>query len=470
MHRSLPHLLGDAARRFPNQVALLSPAPWTHAQLDARVRAFAARLRERGVTGGRVGLLLPNVQPFPAAFMGILRAGASALLLNPLYSPREVAEYLADAGASLVVTVRALAGLLPQGAEALFVDEMDLESEGHGGTPDDTEDDGADPDREAAVIYTAAMDGWARGARLTHRSLVANCLSTVEAMQVGPGDRVVTLLPLIHAFGLTVTMNAPLSAGGAVIPVERFHPVRLLDTLEETRATVICGVPAIFAGLVAAAERRGPPAHALRLAICGGAPLPEEVARRWEAVFGLPLREGYGLTEASPVALFNRADRPNRIGTMGWAFPGVTVTIRDAEGRVLPAGEVGEICVAGENVFAGYVGDEGRNPAHFFGDAFRTGDLGEMDEDGSVRFRGFLKRMFTRSGFNIYPREIERVLEEDPRVARATVSAIPDPVKENEIALSVVPAPGAALDEEAVREICREGLASYKQPGRITIE
>ena len=472
MHRSLPGLVSGAARRFPDHVALLAPEPWTYRELERRTAAFAARLRERRVRGGRVGLLLPNVPLFPAVFHGILRAGASALLLNPLYSPREVAEYLAGADARLVVTTRALEGLLPQGVRALFVDDLEEEmgSPSAGAPFDDGGEGEFDPGTEAAVIYTSAMEGWARGARLTHGSLAANALATVEAMEVGPDDRVVTLLPLIHAFGLTVTMNAPLLAGAAVIPVERFHPVRLLELLEQTDATVICGVPAMFAAMVAAAERRGAPRHKLRLAICGGAPLPAATAHRWEEVMGLPLREGYGLTEASPVCLFNRGSRPNRLGTMGYAFPGVEVTIRDAGGRALAAGEVGEICVRGENVFAGYVGEPGRDPEQFFGDALRTGDLGCMDAEGAVTFRGCLKNMFTRSGFNIYPREIERVLEEDPRVGRATASALPDPAKENEIALVVVPAPGAELDEETVKAICRDGLASYKQPGRITIE
>jgi long-chain acyl-CoA synthetase len=324
--------------------------------------------------------------------------------------------------------------------------------------------------REAVVIYTSAMNGWARGARLTHRNLAANLLSTNEAMQVGPGDRVIALLPLIHAFGLTVTLNAPLSQGASVIPVDRFHPVRLLDLLESSAATVLCGVPAMFTALVAAAERRGSPAHSLRLALCGGAPLPEEVSARWEPLFGLPLREGYGITEASPVCLFNRTDRPNRPGTMGVAFPGVDVTLRDPRGEVVPQGETGELCVAGPNVFPGYAGDAGRDPAVFHGEAFRTGDLAVADQDGSVRFRGCLKEMFTRSGFNIYPRELERVVQQDPRIFRAVVTAIPDPAKENEIALSVVPAPGAELDEEAVRQVCRDGLAAYKQPGRISID
>lgn len=465
----LHRMAAEAARRFPDAPAVLADETLTHAELDARTRALAAALRARGVDGGRVGLLLPNLPDFPAVFHGVLRAGASAVLLNPLYSPREVGEYAADSGARAIVTVAPLAERVPEGTPLWTLEELAAEAVrlGPGAAPDEGEDD--DPTREAAVIYTSAMGGWARGARLTHGNLAASARSTLEAMGVGPGDRVLTLLPLVHAFGLTVTMNAPLSAGGAIVPVERFHPVRVLETMEETEATVVAGVPAVYAAMAAAAERSGAPRHALRLAVCGGAPLRREIAERWEAAFGIPLREGYGLTEASPVCLFNRVDRPNRAGTMGYAFPHVDVTIRDPEGRVVPRGTDGEICVRGANVFAGYVGDEGRDPAQFHGDALRTGDLGRMEADGAVVFRGFLKRMFTRSGFNVYPAEIERVLGERPEIAEARVAAVPDPDKENEIALTVRPAPGASLTEEGVREICREVLAAYKQPGVVEV-
>ncbi|MDB4949322.1 MAG: lcfB [Gemmatimonadetes bacterium] len=473
MPASLPDFLFHAARRDPERAAVLAPTPWTYADLARRTLGFARVLRERGVDGGRVGLLLPNVPAFPAAFNGILYAGASAVLLNPLYSPREVGEYLADSGARMLVTTSELAALAPADVEVVLLEEQADEMERGGDpaplvdSPPTAKDVRAD---EAAVIYTSAMNGWARGARLTHRSLAANLLSVTEAMQVGPGDRVVTLLPLIHAFGLTVTMNAALAQGAAMVPVERFHPVRLLDLLESSGATVLCGVPAMYGAILSAAERREVPAHALRLAICGGAPLVGDVAERWEQAFGIPLREGYGLTEASPVALFNHFDRPNRRGSMGTAFPGVGVTLRAPGGAQVEPGDVGEICVEGDNVFAGYVGADGREPAGFHGNALRTGDLGVADGDRSIRFRGCIKEMFTRSGFNIYPRELERVVQEDPRVFRAVVTAIPDAAKENEIALSVVPAPGAELDEDAVRQICRDCLAAYKQPGHISID
>jgi long-chain acyl-CoA synthetase len=473
MSASLYDRFADAARRFPDQPALDAAdcPPVSFAELEGRIAAFACELRARGIDGGRVGILLPNVAAFPVAFYALLRTGASALMLNPQYSPREIAEYLADAGARAVITMEALEHLLPPGVTPVLLEPAEGCIDGPAQeNPADFPLPRPRPDDEAVVIYTSANEGWARGARLTHRSLGSNLASTIEAMGLTQDDRVFAILPLIHAFGLTVTMTAPLAAGATMIPVERFHPVRTLDQLEASGATVICGVPAVYLALISAAERRGVPNHALRIAICGGAPLQPEVSRRWEETFGIPLREGYGLTEASPVCLFNRVDRPNAPGTLGHPFPGVEVTIRGPRGEHCPTGATGEICVEGANVFAGYVGEEARDPEQFWDNALRTGDLGSCGADGTIRFRGCLKPMFTRSGFNIYPREIERVVRGDERVAEAFVEAVPDMAKENEIALTVVPAAGAELDEAAVRRICRDGLAAYKQPGRITIE
>jgi len=474
MTQPLDTIVTEHARRAPDLQALAADPPATYAELDRSITDVADRLRASGIDAGRLGLLLPNVPAFPAALHGILRAGASAVMLNPQYSPREVGEYVADAHGRGVVTIEALEHLVPAGVPTLLIDPHDASADGGWSRAPGPAHDDPSPlphgDREAVVIYTAATGGWARGARLTHRSLGANLRGVLEGMRLTAEDCVLGLLPYGHAFGLTVTLNAPLAAGARMVPMDRFHPLRVLDLIEDHCATVLCGVPAMFVALVAAAEKRGVPRHSPRIAICGGAPLNAEVSRRWEEAFGLPLREGYGLTEASPVCTFNRVDRPNRPGTMGTAFPGVTVTVRDARGGMAATGETGEICVEGANLFAGYIGDDGRDGERWWGDAFRTGDLGCMEPDGAVRFRGVLKRMFTRGGFNVYPAEMERVLMADPRIQQASVAARPDPVKENDIVLTVIPAPGAELDEAAVKQLCRESLAAYKQPGTIVIE
>lgn len=479
MVAALPSVLRSSAALHPDRPAVVwEGAVISYAELDAGVQRLAAGLAQQDVRGRRIGVLLPNVPTFPLALYGLLAAGGRAVMLNPANSRREVAEYLADSGAVAVLTTADLLPLLPAGSRALLVDglpgslriredgdERELSLDSPGELPGD-----ARADDEAVVLYTAANAGWARGAALSHGNLLANLRSTVAAMQLTPDDRVIAALPLIHAFGLTVCLNAPLSVGAAVLPVERFNPLRLLERMEEADPTVLCGVPAMYLGMLAAAERRGVPRHSLRVTLCGGAPLDVSVARRWEDAFGLPLRQGYGLTEAGPVSLFNRVDRPNRPGTLGYPFPAVEVSIRDASGAALPQGEVGEICVRGENVFHGYLGEAGRSARDFHEDWLRTGDLGSEEPDGAVKFRGVAKPMFTRNGFNVYPREVERVLTEDPRIEAAAVCALPDPARENEIVVIVRAAPGAEIGEADVRELCRTRLAAYKQPTRVEIE
>jgi long-chain acyl-CoA synthetase len=415
----------------------------------------------------RVGLLLPNVPLFPAVLHGLWRTGRAAVPLNPLLAAREVREIADDAGLTAIVCPERLARLVPAGCDAVTAESMPAAGDaGDGDAPFDP----AGPEDDAVIVYTAATHGRLRGARLSHRALLANAQATIEAMEMTAADRVLAPLPFIHLFGLTVTLSAPLLAGAAVVPLPRFRPDRLLAMLAEERGpTVIAGVPGIFAALAAVASEQGHPEHRLRIAISGGAPLPLGVAREWEAVFGLPLRQGYGLTEAGPVCLFNRADLPNRPGSLGVPFPGVEVTLLDGTGRPVPAGAVGEICVRGDNLFSGYLGADSEESSYFDGH-FRTGDLGVARSDGAIRFAGVLKAMYTRNGFNVYPAEVARALEEDERIDRVEVQAAPDPERESEIVLRVAPAPGATLDDRAVRALCAERLAAYKQPGRVFLD
>lgn len=479
MQLSLSSLLLDRAGREPERTAVLTAnASLSYGEVAAEATALATLLVDLGLGHSRIMMMLPNIPRFGSIFHGILGAGGTAVMCNALNSPREVAEQLADSDSAAAFTTEALRGLLPVGTRALLVDELPAGiREASGDVQRWTElpaagalpvppRGGAEP---AAILFTAAERGRARGAVLTHRSLIANLRSTVEMMRLGEDDRMLAALPQVHAFGLTVGLNAAMAAGATMIPVERFHPVRTLELLATTGATVFAGVPAMFMGILSVLERSPVPAHSLRITLSGGAPIHPRAQARWEELFGVSLRQGYGLTEASPVCLFNIPDHPNRPGTLGVPIPRVQVSIQDCDGVSLPEGEVGEICVRGENLFAGYLGPAGVEADNVRAGWLRTGDLGTRSADGCIRFAGILKPMFTRSGFNVYPRELERVVGADPRVGRVRVYAQPDPAKENEIILEVEPARGSALMEEEIREICKATLAAYKQPGRILI-
>lgn len=432
----------------------------------------------RALSGRRAAIMLPPSPQFLVALAA--SEGRGAVLVNPLAAPPEIAHQLSDANVGAVFTIEALAGAIPEGLVTVLLDqaprtarviqsgtcrEVDLGS--HFGLDLEGEQGVRGSDEEAVVVYTSAMAGTPLGAILTHRNLLANARSTIEAAEMTDADHMLALLPLSHLFGLTVTAIAPLLAGGRVSTVARFNPARTLEQLEQGDITQLVGVPAIFAALVALLERRGGKASLpnLRLAICGGAPLDVALQDRWANATGTELRQGYGLSEASPVCLFNRVQAENRRGSLGVPFPGVQATIRNPDsGHEVPDGVEGEICVRGENVFPGYVSN-GEQGLGRHGEWLRTGDLGVRGEGGSIAFSGVLKPMFTRNGFNVYPRELERAMLELRGVESVRVRPVADAMHENEILLEVT----GSVSENEVRDWAAKRLSAYKQPSEVRV-
>jgi len=442
----------------------------------------------RALSGKRSAILLPTSPQYLAALAA--SEGRGAVLVNPLASPVEIEYQCRDANVGAVFTVESLAARVPAGLTAVLLDDVprtarvvtadrsrDVDLGSHHGLTIEGEAGVRGRDEEAVIVYTSAMRGVPLGAVLTHANLLANARSTVDAMAQTADDDVLAILPFSHLFGLTVTCAAPLLSGARVRTMDRFHPVRAAELLADG-VTQIVGVPAVFHAMLGAIERRGVDLRgsALRVCICGGAALPRELQDRWADVTGVELRQGYGLTEAAPVCLFNRIDRPNVRGTLGFPFPGVDVAImppadysagaaRADAGSAAPLadGSPGEICVRGENVSRGYVGGALGLPRR--GEWLCTGDEGVRNADGTVTFVGLLKPMFTRNGFNVYPREIERVVGALPGVAHVEVSAIPEPARENDIRVRV----RGSVTEAQVREWCESRVSAYKQPTVVEI-
>lgn len=441
----------------------------------------------RALSGKRSALLLPTSPAFITALAA--SDGRGAVLINPLAAPAEIAFQCKDARVGAIFTTSSFVPRLPTGVPVVLLDDaprsarvladgrthnVDLGS--HHGLSIEGERDADGRDEEAVIVYTSAMRGIPLGAVLTHRNLLANARSTVEALAVSADDQVLALLPYAHLFGLTVTGSAPLLSGARVTTMERFNPVKAVELLASD-ITMVVGVPAVFRALLTAIERREVRLDqgALRLCVCGGAALPVELQDRWADVTGVELREGYGLTEAGPVCLFNRVDRPNVRGTLGMCMPGVDVAIfppadyehvdatLDAFVAPVPDGEPGELCVRGANVSAGYLGGARGLPRR--GEWLCTGDLGVRDATGHVRFLGLIKPMFTRNGFNVYPRELERVVGALPGVTCVEVSALPDISREHDILLRVT----GAVTEQDVQRWSEQNLSAYKQPSVIEI-
>lgn len=453
----------------------------------------------RALAGKRAAILLPTTPQFLTALAA--SDGRGAVLVNPLAAPAEIAHQLHDAEVGAVFTNAAMQDRIPSHlprvllddapSSALFTspggDEQRIDLGTHFGLDLEGDADAPGRDEECAVVYTSAMAGTPLGAVLTHRNLLANATQTVEAAANTAEDHVLAVLPFSHLFGLTVSLVAPLMAGARVTTMPRFNPIAAVDMMERDGITEIVGVPAVFAAMLQAIARRGGRlnAPALRLCICGGAPLDVALQVRWEEATGVALRQGYGLTEASPVALFNRVSESNVLGTLGLPFPGVRVSIRDAATSMeLPAGTEGEICVAGETVFRGYVGfgevggPGSMRPVPAVARAksaglrtldgwLHTGDRGRLRPDGRVEFTGLYKPMFTRNGFNIYPAEIEGVVGAMPGIMQVRAYALPDPTRENDIGLDITAT--STVSEADIKAWCEPRLAQYKQPSRITL-
>jgi long-chain acyl-CoA synthetase len=337
----------------------------------------------------------------------------------------------------------------------------------------DAPETGVGPDSLSLLMYTAGTTGSPKGVMLTHANLLANLESCRRVMDVGPRDRFLCLLPMFHAFSWTVNVLLPLRLGASVVVMEAptpFEPV--LKAIWDHKVTVFCGVPPLFAALTQ--KIRGIRAWVLRflnpvrVAVSGAAALPPKVLRDFERKFHIPLLEGYGLTEASPVVAVQPLHRSRKAGTVGPPLPGVEVKIIDEEERPLPKDTVGEICVRGANVMAGYFKRTEETRETFTRDGWlKTGDLGRLDAGGRLSVVDRKKDLIIVKGLNVYPLEIETVLLSQPDVAEAAVIGVPDDTGDEVINAFVVPKPGKTVSPEALLLACRQALAPFKVPREI---
>jgi long-chain acyl-CoA synthetase len=302
---------------------------------------------------------------------------------------------------------------------------------------------------------------------LSHGNLLHNFQSCREVLRTVEADRFVVLLPMFHSYMLTVGLLLPLLVGGSIVLVKSLHPVRnVLEEILRRQATVLPAIPQFYRSMVNAPIQGPLP---LRLCISGAAPLPAPVLLEFEAKFQVPLIEGYGLSEASPVVTKNPLDGSRRPGSIGLPIPNVEVSIQDEAGRQLGAGEIGELCVRGGNVMLGYW-NQPQETARVLRDGWLlTGDIGYRDAEGFYYITDRKKDMLLVNGINVYPREIEDVLYQFPGVKEAAVVGLPDPRKGEQPVAFLAPNDGAVLEEKAVRQFARKRLADYKVPRKIVV-
>jgi long-chain acyl-CoA synthetase len=472
---NLATVLTETAAALPHRVALrLGEAALTYRELDDASARVAALLAAHSVgDGDRVGVLLPNVPEFAAVYFGVLRAGAIVVPMNPLLKAREIAHHLTDSEARLAFAWHTAAAEATHGAATAGATVIDVDPATFLDGLVDHPPAGQVLDRAAndtaVILYTSGTTGTPKGAELTHGSLLRNAeVVQSDLVQLGPDDVVFGGLPLFHSFGQTCTLNVAMAAGATLALLPRFDARTAVAVLRTTKATVFAGVPTMYSALLGLPET--PELPDLRVCISGGAALPVEVLNRFEERFGAPVLEGYGLSETSPVASFNRLDRDRKPGSIGTPVTGVEMRVVDAAGQPVGTGEVGEIAIRGHNVMKGYWHKPDETAAVLGADGwFRTGDLGTVDEDGFFFIVDRKKDLVIRGGFNIYPREIEEVLYEHPAVAEAAVVGIPHPTLGEEVAAVVTLTPGAAATEDELRGFVKRQVAPYKYPRVVRI-
>jgi long-chain acyl-CoA synthetase len=471
MGLNLASLLTASAERTPEAPAIrLGDVELSYRELDERSARLATLLREKGVGQlDRVGVMLPNVLEFPVAYYGVLRAGGTVVPMNVLLKRREIAFYLEDSGTELLLAwhgfaEEARAGAGDAGAELLEVEPagfaaMLAEYEPTGELAETAEDD------TAVILYTSGTTGKPKGAELTHLNLFRNAdVSSRTTCEIGQGDVVLGALPLFHSFGQTVAMNASLKVGGCLTLVPKFDPGEALATMQRDGVTHFYGVPTMFGALLHHPERESYDTSALRTCITGGASMPVEVLRGFEDAFGAVVLEGYGLSETSPVACSNHPERERKAGSIGTPIEGVEMRVVDEDDEPVPQGEVGEIVIRGHNIMKGYWQRPDATAEAMRGGWFHSGDMARTDEDGYFYIVDRKKDLIIRGGYNVYPREVEEVLYEHPKIREAAVVGVPHDEWGEEIGAAVVLHEGEELGAEEVSAYVKDRIAAYKYP------
>jgi long-chain acyl-CoA synthetase len=481
MSLNLASLLAESAGRSPDAPAVrLGEAELSYAELDEGSARLATLLGEKGVgRDDRVGVMLPNVLEFPVAYYGVLRAGATVVPMNVLLKRREIAFYLEDSGAKLLLAWHGFAdeareGAADAGAETIEVEPASfrellasgapfahIDSKRRTGTSvvDTAEDD------TAVILYTSGTTGKPKGAELTHANLARNAdVSSRTTCEIAAGDVVFGGLPLFHSFGQTVAMNASLRVGACLTLVPKFDPGEALATMQRDGVTHFYGVPTMFGALLHHPDRESFDTSSLRICITGGASMPVEVLRGFEEAFDAKVMEGYGLSETSPVACSNHPDRERKPGSIGTPIEGVEMQVVDENDEPVAQGEVGEIVIRGHNIMKGYWQRPEATAEAMRGGWFHSGDMARVDEDGYFYIVDRKKDLIIRGGYNVYPREVEEVLYEHPKIREAAVVGVPHDEWGEEIGAAVVLHEGEELSPEEVSAYVKNRIAAYKYP------
>ena len=511
---TLHQLLEESARRFSGCTAIIFPGAFgdeylmSYEELEKASNKLANALLELGVKkGDRVALLLPNCPQFVISYYAVLKVGAIVVATNPLYSPREMEFQLKDCGAETIIVLslfyKTIMGLkertslknvivtnikeyLPQQSRKAFVAFMERQ-EGHrvriprvkgiykfqellrrfGPTPPAVK---MGPDDVAMFQYTGGTTGLSKAAVATHFNVLANVYQMRawgEPLGLDEGKEVILgVIPLFHVYGMVVVMHFAMLGGAAMVLLPRWETEQVLKAIDRYKPSYFPGVPTMYVALNSHTEVTKYDLRSIKLCNSGAAPLPVEVQQQFEEFTGGKLAEGYGLSEAPTATHANPVVGMRKTGSIGLPLPDVEAKVMDAETgeKEMPLGEIGELVVRGPQVMKGYWNRPQETEMVLRGEWLYTGDLARMDEDGFFFIVDRKKEMIIAGGFNIYPRDVEEVLYEHPKIKEAACYGIPDPYRGQTVKVAVVLKEGESATEDEIIEFCRPRLARYKIP------
>jgi len=494
---NLATLLEDNLRHHPAKTAVVfGKTRLSYAQVNGAANQVANGLKAAGIQkGDKVALSCLNIPFFPIVYYGILKAGATVVPLNVLLKGREIAYHLKDSEAKAYFCFQGTPQL-PMGEEGwagfnevdscknfwLITADPAAPSPIEGTTTlgqmmadqkptfEPVQTDALDT---AVILYTSGTTGNPKGAELSHSNMVMNAYSVRDLFSHKAEDIELIVLPLFHSFGQTVQMNAGFMSGHTLVLLARFEPGAVFQALQDEEVSIFCGVPTMYWALLNSPDADNYDlekiSSTLRLGVSGGASLPVEVIKGVEKRFNIPLLEGYGLSETSPVASFGRLDKARKPGSIGIPIWGVEMRVVDDDGKPVPMGEPGEIIMRGHNIMKGYYNRPEETAEAFKGGWFHTGDVATVDEDGYFYIVDRIKDMIIRGGFNVYPREIEEVLLTHPAISLAAVIGVPNDEHGEEIKAYVVLKADAQAEPEEIVAWSKGQMAAYKYPRTVEI-
>ena len=490
----LQNILDTAAETYGQREAIVfQNTHISYKELKELAEKLAASLRRRGVRpGDRVSIMLPNLPQTFIAFWGVMKAGAVAVMTNPLYMESELTHQIKDSGAKHLITLDIFWPKIAALREQLELDVCYVTrvrdalkfplswlqpfSARRQGTwvpvPFDGKEEVTDAHETIALLqYTGGTTGLSKGAMLTHANLLANLTQLMAIIQQPPEKEHVflALLPLFHVFGLTITLLLPARMAARVVPMPRYVPADMLEAFKKYQFTAFIGAPSVYISLLQQKNLAQYDLHHIIFCISGSAPMPVEWLKKFEEVTGTPITEGFGLTEASPVTHANPVFGKQKPGSIGVPVPGTLARIVDTEDgeRVLAHNEIGELVIKGPQVMKGYWNRPEETARTIRDGWLYTGDIAYMDEEGYFYIVDRKKDLIIVGGYNVYPREIDEVLHTHPKIREAVTVGVNHRSRGETVKAYIVPEEGANLTVPEVVAFCRQKLASFKVPRLI---